>query len=61
MKNFNIVLLCRSHHQEQHRIGILSFFFKYPRYVEELEQKGWYLIDAPGGEKLWNDKLKEKK
>ena len=55
-KSFNIVLLCRFHHQEQHKIGILTFIDKYSLFKNELKLKGWEM----NGSKLWHKNLVKK-
>jgi len=55
--DFNILLLCRRHHVEQHTIGWIKFMRKWPRVYRALNDKGWRIVDAQGVEKLWNDKL----
>jgi hypothetical protein len=57
---WNIVSLCRACHQLQHRIGIITFYYKYPEFSNALEEKGWELVDRPGGGKrLWHQNLKK--
>ena len=49
----NIMSLCRDHHNEQGRIGILSFLKKYPEVWKRLQSMGWEM----NGCKLWHPKL----
>lgn len=37
----NVVPLCRACHQEQGKIGIVSFALKYPAFLMAIESKGW--------------------
>ncbi len=55
-KKHNIVLLCRDHHMEQHRIGIVTFYKRHKEYRDELIEKGWELEDILGKETLWHAK-----
>jgi hypothetical protein len=38
---WNIMPLCVGHHNEQGKIGILTFIKKYPRVKSYIENKGW--------------------
>jgi predicted restriction endonuclease len=38
---WNIMPLCRSHHQEQHKTGWFSFSEKYPEIAEALNDRAW--------------------
>ena len=38
---FNVVALCRIHHQQIHMIGLVSFSFKYPEVYNWLLAHGW--------------------
>lgn len=38
---WNIVRMCRNHHQEQHRIGWPQFLIRYPSLNRELVSMGW--------------------
>jgi hypothetical protein len=44
-KKHNIIFLCREHHTEQHKIGILTFIRKYPIVRMKLELMGWEITD----------------
>lgn len=57
---FNIMPLCRSHHIEQGRRGMVTFFKRYPQVQKYLENKGWKLEFRCGQEKLWHDNLNAK-
>lgn len=37
----NLWALCRTHHQERHKIGIWTFVFTYPHIKDELYERGW--------------------
>jgi len=50
--DWNIMPLCRIHHIQQHRIGIVTFALKYPQVLEHLEQKGWEIQDQFGRKRL---------
>ena len=41
--DWNIMSMCRKHHQEQHFIGWTVFYFKYPEVQPILRDKGWSL------------------
>ena len=38
---WNLMPLCRAHHTEQHQIGIISFYKKYPTVALYMEANGW--------------------
>ncbi len=40
------VYLCRSHHVEQHKIGIITFIRKYPQFFSAIKAKGWILFNG---------------
>jgi predicted restriction endonuclease len=40
---FNIMLLCRAHHQEQHMVGLVTFTNKYPKVTKYLLDSGWIM------------------
>ncbi len=48
----NIIQLCRPHHIEQHKIGIVTFTKKYPSVEDELKRKGWKVEEIFGQMKL---------
>lgn len=50
---FNLIPICRRHHQEVHMNGQITFIKKYPAYEKMLKIKGWYILDG----KLLNDEL----
>lgn len=52
MDDWNIMLLCRKHHVEQHQIGIVTFTKKYPSVEAELNRKGWSVEEIFGQMKL---------
>lgn len=37
----NVMPLCREHHTEQHKIGIVTFIKKYPSVFLHLKYLGW--------------------
>jgi hypothetical protein len=51
-EEFNIIYLCRVHHQEQHKTGIVTFVEKYQQVKDEIEAKGWVIRDLFGRKKL---------
>lgn len=50
--DFNLVSMCRKHHQEQHRIGVISFYHRHESYRERLKEKGWEIVEILGKEVL---------
>lgn len=52
MDDWNIMLLCRRHHVEQHKIGIATFVTKYRSVEIELKNKGWEVQEIFGQRKL---------
>lgn len=48
----NIMHLCRMHHIESHRIGIVTFVKRYPQIERLLSSKGWSVVDELGQQKL---------
>jgi hypothetical protein len=48
----NIMFLCRIHHVEQHKIGIITFIEKYPSVKKTIEAKGWEIVLINGFKKL---------
>jgi 5-methylcytosine-specific restriction endonuclease McrA len=52
-EEFNLMPLCREHHTEQHKIGIITFMRRYPSVAAYLSTAGWTIENG----KLWNDKL----
>lgn len=57
-KDFNFMYLCRRHHQEQHRIGIITFIKKYTKVEKYLLDRGWYIHDNFDKPQLTNDLLR---
>jgi 5-methylcytosine-specific restriction endonuclease McrA len=51
-EEWNIMPLCREHHVEQHKIGIVTFAEKYKAVKAYLEKHGWTIIEDPGRKKL---------
>lgn len=57
MNEWNLMPLCRSCHQTQHRIGIRTFVKAYPSVQAFLTALGWEWIESPGGYlRLWHPK-----
>lgn len=56
-EDFNLYPGCRSCHQVQHRVGIVSFFSMLPRVRRYFEGKGWRLEEIVGRMKLVHEKL----
>lgn len=50
--DFNIVALCRMHHQESHNLGWSRFIGKYKHTYTIFRSKGWNLQDVLGITKL---------
>lgn len=50
--DWNLVSLCRLHHQEHGQIGWTKFFGRYPRFEIEMMNKGWRLENVFGITKL---------
>ena len=44
----NILLLCREHHTEQHKVGWHKFCEKYPSIAEELSNRDWEIVEIFG-------------
>lgn len=53
-EELNIIPLCRNHHVEQHRRGIITFVSKYPSVWTHLKSKGWELTESAEQVKLWH-------
>lgn len=47
----NIVLMCRRHHMEQHKMGWPSFALKYKTVRIALEGRGWQIVLNPMGQR----------
>lgn len=54
---FNLMALCRNHHSEQHRMGIVSFFWNYPRVQGYLLASEWRVEEIVGKEVLLHPRL----
>jgi 5-methylcytosine-specific restriction endonuclease McrA len=52
--SWNLMALCRTHHTEQHKIGIKTFIAKYKSVENYLLKLGWDITP-----KLFNKRLKE--
>ena len=50
----NVMALCRDHHNEQGRVGIITFLFKYDMIWQRLVTMGWEMLP---GYKLHHPKL----
>ena len=48
----NVIPLCRKHHTEQHKIGVVTFAKKYPKVMMWYLTNGWELININGKEKF---------
>jgi len=48
----NIILLCREHHVEQHKIGIITFIEKHPDVKTYVEQNGWQIDNVNSFKRL---------
>jgi len=49
----NIFAMCRKHHSEQHAIGIISMWNKYPIFKMKLSGMGWVILNG----KLFNENV----
>ena len=56
---FNIIPLCRTHHNEQHACGFKRFALKYMAVAVLLEFLGWEFLEVNGQWKLFNKKESE--
>ena len=43
---WNIMPLCRNHHQEQHNVGLVTFSQKYLGVSTYLQDNGWELVNG---------------
>lgn len=50
--DWNIMLLCRFCHQEQHKIGIITFIEKYDSVKTYVESKGWEIVSINNFKRL---------
>ncbi len=50
--DWNILLMCRLHHNEQHSTGFYKMSLKYPHLLVILKYKGWEFVDEFGVMKL---------
>ena len=50
--DWNIMNLCRLHHVEQHKIGIITFIKKYSEVQNDLALKGWVIVNEFNKERL---------
>lgn len=48
----NIMPLCRLHHIEQHKIGIITFIEKYPQVMTYLQDRQWTIVEVFGKKRL---------
>lgn len=46
--SWNLMPLCRRHHQERHRIGLGSFAFKHVQVRQYLIANGWRVFEDQG-------------
>lgn len=56
---WNLVPMCRGHHDEQHRIGWKRMCEKYPKVEALLKELGWHFVEAFGKFWLKNEKENE--
>jgi hypothetical protein len=47
---WNIMLLCREHHTQQHKIGLITFVREHRAVWRELQAKGWEMDEVGAGE-----------
>ena len=55
LDDFNIVRLCREHHQEQHKLGWPEFYTRYDSVRDVLNKKGWSTQTILGQRRLVRD------
>jgi len=53
-EEFNLIRMCREHHQAQHKLGWITFIKKNPVVGMALKAKGWQIS---GDEGMWHPKL----
>lgn len=53
---WNMLPLCREHHNEQHKIGWYRFTKKYLAAGRAFTEAGWVLLECNGQYKLFNEK-----
>ncbi len=53
MDDFNIILLCREHHTEQHKLGWNKMSIKHSRISLSLASRGWKFREEFGRIKLF--------
>lgn len=54
---WNLVPMCRTHHEEQHRLMWKRFCEKYPKAAALLKELGWEFLELNQGQwKLHNEK-----
>lgn len=51
-QEWNYMYLCRKHHQEQHRVGIVTFVERHPEVREYIARSGWGVVLELGQKKL---------
>ena len=44
---WNLIPMCRNHHEMQHRLGWLKFLRQFPVVRDELVRKGWEISPHP--------------
>lgn len=52
-EEFNIIPLCRIHHVESHKIGLLTFILKHDKVRIYIEAKGWVIENVFGRNRLF--------
>lgn len=56
-ESWNIMILCRTHHIEQHKVGIITFFNKHHSVKTALTNGGWSLDESSGKPRLVHPNL----
>lgn len=56
-EEWNLMPLCREHHQEQHRVGIVTFYCRYFLVSTHMHLKGWRLEEIINKPTLVHPKL----
>ncbi len=54
--DWNIVPMCRDHHNEQHKLGWYQFTKKYLSAGKSLVDLGWVFLECNGQIKMFNEK-----
>lgn len=56
-EDWNVVSMCRDHHNEWHRKGVTTFLKEHPSFWALLNSMGWLIEGTAGGETLFHPKL----